>query len=102
MILFQVSSKQSELGIGQPNLAHYRYMIDDYLPAMSMYEYIMGSKKPEEIATYDTIIYPFDAATWLFTICSILSEFLLLILAQNLWSYIYKSKTPDDYIYEGS
>ena len=69
---------------------------------MYMYEYIMGSKKPEEIATYDTIIYPFDAASWLCILCSILSEFLILFLAQNLWFIIYSNKNPDDYIYEGS
>ena len=89
------------MGIGQPNFADYRYRIVDYLPAMYMYEYIMASKKPKEIASYDTIIYPFDAYSWLATICSILAEFLVLVFAQNLWSYMCSNTTPDDYVYQG-
>ena len=90
------------MGIGQPNFADYRYRIVDYFPAIYMYEYVMGSKKPEEIASYDTFIYPFDAYSWLCTICSILAEFLVLVFAQNLWSYMYSSTNPVDYVYQGT
>ena len=97
-----MSSKQSELGIGQPNFADYRYMIVDYLPAMSMYEYIMGSKKPQEIISYDTIIYPMDAYVWLFVLISSLAQFILLHIAQNIWSYSSNLKNPVDHIFEGN
>ena len=88
------------MGIGQPNFADYRYRIVDYLTAMNMYEYIMASKKPEKVASFDTIIYPFDTYSWLCIIFSILAEFLILIFAQNLWSYMYSSTNPEDYIYQ--
>ena len=88
------------MGIGQANLIDYRYRIVDYLPAMYMYEYIMASKKPKEIATY-TNTYPFDSYSRLCIICSIFAVFLTLILAQNLWSFMQSSSNPDDYIYEG-
>ena len=89
------------MGIGQPNFAAYRYRIVDYLPAMYMFEYIMSSKKPREIASYDAIIYPFDSHTWVFTTCSILAEFLVFIFAQNLWSFMNGNTNPGDYIVEG-
>ena len=89
------------MGIGQPSLIDYRYRIVDYLPVMYMYEYVMVSKKPKEIATYDTNTYSFDSYSWLFIICSVFAVFLTLILAQNLWSVMQSSSNPDDYIYEG-
>ena len=46
------------MGIGQPIYADYRYRVVDYLSPMYMNEYVMASKKPTEIATYDTILYP--------------------------------------------
>ena len=100
-ILHQVSSKQSELGIGQPNFADYRYRMVDYLPAMNMYEYLMVTKKPQEIVSYDTIIYPLDTNVWLLIICSSLAEFTILYLLQNLWSYTSNRPSPHDYIFEG-
>ena len=100
-ILLQVSSKQSELGIGQPNFADYRYRMVDYLPAMNMYEYLMVTKKPQEVVSYDTIIYPLDTYVWLLIICSSLAEFTILYLLQNLWSYTSNHASPHDYIFEG-
>ena len=89
------------MGIGQPIYADYRYGVVDYLSPMYMNEYVMASKKPSEIATYDTIVYPFDSYCWLFTICSILAEFLLLVFAQNLWCSMNDKNYQDDHIYEG-
>ena len=89
------------MGIGQPNFADYRYKIVDYLPAMYMYEYIMISQKPKEIASYDAIIYPFDLYTWVLTICSVLAELLIFIFAQSLWSYMHGNTDPGDQILEG-
>ena len=89
------------MGIGQPNYADYRYRLVDYLSPMYMYKYVMASKKPDEIDSYDTIVYPFDPYCWLFTICTILAEFLLLVFAQNLWCSMNDKNYQDNHIYEG-
>ena len=90
------------MGIGQPNFADYRYRIVDYLPAMYMFEYIMCSKKPEEMASYHIASYDtFDFYSWFFIICSALAGFLTLIFAQNLWSFMHSTTNPVDYMYEG-
>ena len=94
--------KQSELGIGQPALALYRYKLVDYLPIMYQgHEFITGSKKPGEIASYDTIIYPFDTHIWIFTITCMVLEFVNLIIIQNIWSVVSGHANPKDYLFEG-
>ena len=89
------------MGIGQINLADYRYGIVDYLPAMNMFEYVMGSKKPEEIASYDTIIIPFDKYVWSFIFGCMCAQFLLLVIMQHLYSNVTGTSNPTDFIYEG-
>ena len=89
------------MGIGQINLADYRYRIVDYLPAMNMFEYVMGSKKPGEIASYDTIIIPFDNYVWSFIFGCICAQFLLLVMMQHLYSNVTGTSNPTDFIYEG-
>ena len=89
------------MGIGQLNFADYRYKVVEFLPAMFMYEYIMHGKKPGEIASYDTIVYPFDGYVWLFTILSMTAQFLALCGLQNFWSKISGLSNSRDYIFEG-
>ena len=89
------------MGIGQLNLADYRYRIVDYLPAMDMFEYVMASKKPEEIASYDTIIIPFDKYVWSFIFGCMCAQFLLLVIMQHLYSNVTGTSNPTDFIYEG-
>ena len=100
-LLIQVSTKQSELGIGQAIFAHYRYKVIDYLPPMYTYEFIMKSKRPDQIATFDTIIYPFDTSIWIFFSVSVIAQFFTLFAMQNVWSYMSGYTNPKDYIFEG-
>ena len=80
-------------------MADYRYKVVDFLPAMYMYEYIMKSKKPDEIATYNTIVYPFDAYIWICITSSMVAHFLALFVMQNVWSIISGATNPKDYIF---
>ena len=89
------------MGIGQANFADYRYRVVDYLAPMYMHGYIMAGKRPDEIASYDTLIYPFDSYYWLFTICSVLVVFLTLLFAKLLWSLEHFKTNQNVYIYEG-
>ena len=97
----KVATKQSELGIGQANLADYRYEVVDFLPPMYFYEYIFKSKRPDQIATYDTIVYPFDAYIWILISLSMTTHFLALFVMQNVWYITSGAKKPRDYIFEG-
>ena len=68
---------------------------------MYTYEIIMKSKRPDPIATYDTIFYPFDAYIWIFIIISMMAQFLALFVIQNVWSFMSGHSNPKDYIFEG-
>ena len=82
-------------------MADYRFEVVDFLPPMYMYEYIFKSKKPDQIATYDTIVYPFDVYTWTFITISMMVQFLVLFVTQNTWSFSSRDTKPRDYIFEG-
>ena len=68
---------------------------------MYMKEQFLGTKKPNEIASYDSIIIPFDQYVWSFTFCCIGAQFLLLVLMQRLYSHVTGTIIPKDSIYEG-
>ena len=73
----------------------------DYLDYMYCNQYIFASKKPVPIPSYDTIINPFDLFTWTCTFAAIISQFLLLLLLQNIWCHVSGKVKPEDYVYEG-
>ena len=83
--IFQVSTKQSELGIGQISLKDYRFQLVDFLPPMSTNAYLIVSQKPQEITIHNTIIIPFDKYVWLFMFCCIFAQFILLVIMQLLY-----------------
>ena len=97
----QVSEKQTELGIGQAVFTHHRYKFVDFMPAMYQIELVMGSQKPKEITSYNTILIPFDKYVWSFTFCCIITQFLLLIMMQNRWSNATGTSNPKDFVFEG-
>ena len=97
----QVSMKQSEIGIGQLYIVPYNYKLVDYLHIMYEHPYFMCSRKAQQIASFDTILYSFDFYVWGCTFSIIFAQFFLLIITQNLWSYATKKPNPRDYIYQG-
>ena len=98
---FKVSTKQSEFGIGQHGFDMKRIRLVDYLPYMHSYQWILQSRLPRPVASYDTIVNPFDYITWVFTLLSIVMQFLLLLVMQNVWSRVTGRLSPEDYIFEG-
>ena len=74
----------------------------DYLPYMYAHNIILASRRPKPVASYDTIVNPFDLVTWGLTFLIIIIQFLLLLLLQNVWSKASGAPNPDDYIYEGT
>ena len=83
----QVSTKESDIGIGQSVFGSYHDEVD-YLDYMYERQIVMLSGKPRPIVTYDTIIHPFDVHTWVFTSIFMIVEFALLIVMQITWSKV--------------
>ena len=100
-VLLKVSIKESEMGIGQSSFSAYRNKLVDFLPNMYMHEFVMQSKKPHEIASFDTIIYPFDSFIWIFSLGSMLAVFAMLLLMQNSWNKASGTPNNDDHVFEG-
>ena len=73
----------------------------DYFHYMYEKPMSMFSLKPREIVSYDAIIYPFDKYVWAFTLCMIISQFILLVVIQNAWSIASRKPNPHDYIFQG-
>ena len=97
----QVSTKQSEIGIGQMYFVLYNYKMVDYLHFMYEHAFFLVSRKPQQIASYDTIVHAFDLYVWGSTFIIIFAQFILLLVTQNLWSYATGNPNPSDYIFEG-
>ena len=98
----QVATKQSELGIGQSGIVfgNRRFVVDN-LPWMSVYEWPIQTIKPKEIASFDTLMYPFDNYTWAFVFGAIIGEFTIMIIMQLVWSGLVGKSTPRDFVYQG-
>ena len=98
----QVATKLSELGIGQSGIVfgHRRFVVDN-LPWMSVYQWPIQNIKPKEIASFDTLMYPFDNYTWAFVFGAIVGEFIILIIMQLVWSGLVRKSTPRDFVYQG-
>lgn len=92
----------SELGIGQTAIVFgERSSVVDHLPWMSVYEWPIQNIKPKEIASFGTIMYPFDKYTWTFVSLAIVGEFITLIIMQLVWSGAVGISTPRDFVYQG-
>ena len=102
MMFKQVLRKQSEVGVGQPYFTFEDFSKVNYLPFMYQQELIFGSAKPQKIVSYDSIVYPFELKVWVFTIASIMAQFLLLQAMQHVWCKVTASPNYINYIYEGA
>ena len=97
----QVSSKQTEIGIGQASLTAYRYKNVNYLPWMYVYTFPFCSRLPEEVTTFFTIIRPFDGYTWMMAFVASAIFYLTLVATQMLWAYQSGRAFQSDHLYEG-
>ena len=89
------------MGIGQSSFSAYRNKLVDFLPNMYIYEFVMQSKKPHVMASFDTIIHPFDSFTWIFSLASMLAVFGTLLLMQNRWLRVRGQSNNVNFMYEG-
>ena len=68
---------------------------------MYMHQNLLASQKPNEIASYDTIVIPFEKNMWFATFGCIIAQFLLLVVMQLLWSHVSGTSNPEDFMFEG-
>ena len=68
---------------------------------MYMHQNLLASQKPKEIASYDTIVIPFEKNMWFATFGCIIAQFLLLVVMQLLWSHVSGTSNPEDFMFEG-
>jgi hypothetical protein len=68
---------------------------------MFVYEFIIQSAMPKEVATYDTLIFPFDNYIWSFVICLTVLEIIILMLMELMWYDATGFHSTKSYVYEG-
>ena len=96
-----MTTKQSEIGIGQCGFTSYRYKLVDYLPWMYVYEFPLRTRLPTEKISYWAIVRPFGAYVWLFTFLSLAMVYLTLVIFQKLWANTSGETYILDYLYQG-
>ena len=80
----------------------YRYELIEYLPHMFTYIYEVQSKKPEEIISFDALIFPLDNYSWYFTISFTMAVLLLLIFIQKCWTHASGRQPPNGWLFQGN
>ena len=66
-----------------------------------MYEWHIENIMPKEMASFRTLLYPFDTFTWVFVFGVAVGEFAVLIIMQLVWSYVAKQPNHKDFVYQG-
>ena len=89
--------------IGQgTELYDYAYERIGYLPWMYDSILYLRSRKPREIASFETLTRPLEASLWALTIGFTCLVFLSLYTFQKLWSNLTGQKFPQDQIFKGN
>jgi hypothetical protein len=78
------------------------FSVVDYLPYMFAYEFIIESAMPKEVASYWTLIYPFDNYIWSFAICLTVLEIIILMIMELIWFDATGLHSTKYYVYEGN
>ena len=79
----------------------YRYELIEYVPHMFTYIYEVQGFRPKPIVSFDALIYPLGGLGWIFTVSSMISSLLVLIIIQKLWAHASGDKPPNGWIFQG-
>ncbi len=60
----QVETGVWDVGLAQASLLHYRFQRVDYLPQMFAYRFLIMSREPSAVASYETLVMPFTPRMW--------------------------------------
>ena len=98
----KVASKQAEIAIGQIAFTEAYYQQVDFLPPMSFEEMIISQRKPKEIVSFKTLIYPLDNYVWAFILLSSTVMFIALILVRKGFNLMMGQAIPSQDNYRGA
>ena len=90
------------MGIGQAGMVSYRFDLVEYLHWMYVHEFLLSTIKPKDVASLGTLVYPFDGYVWAFTIASVISVLICLMVARKLWLNLSRSAADKNYIFHGN
>ena len=96
-----MASKQGEIGIGQTAFTKSYFERVDFLPPMTYQELIISQRKPKDIVSFTTLIYPLDNYVWAFTFLSAVVMFIALILVKKVGNHIKVRAIPSGDNYRG-
>ena len=71
------------------------------IPWMYMNTFVMAQRKPMSIASFETLIRPYDGTVWAFYIGCTSMVFMLLIVMQTIWSSVSGKISPKGYMFQG-
>jgi hypothetical protein len=69
---------------------------------MFLYEFVVGTAKAKEIASYDTLFYPFDIYIWSFIITLTLLEMAILLTMDYFWKSTTGIHSSRSFTFEGT
>ena len=93
--------KEFAIGMCCAGFVPKRYKLIDYLPWMYIYEFPVQSRKPKQIVSLDTLIYPFDVFVWCYILSSAMAMFVVFLFIQMAWSHASGEKPPNGWIFHG-
>lgn len=96
-----VSSKQCDIIIGQRVVNFFGLWLVSFLPWMYPRYWYLRSGKPQEIASFETLILPMEPSLWAFTAGFTILVFVSLHVILQLWSNLTGKKIPDGHLFQG-
>jgi hypothetical protein len=69
---------------------------------MFLYEYVVATAKAKEIASYDTLLYPFDIYIWSFIVTMTILEIAILLAIEHFWKATTGINSSRSFIFEGT
>ena len=63
--------------------------------------WFLRSKKPEEIASFETLVRPLEPSLWAFTTGFTILIFISLYTVQRLWSNLIGQQIPQGHLFQG-
>ena len=92
--MFQSNNRETDISMVRLAYARHRYLQNDFIGPVGSYDLHLISGPPPERSEYLTLTKPFDSFTWIFTMISLVSVSIALIIIEKL--HATRSKESGD------